>query len=295
MNYNESDPTKRRIPIYLEDTAGDPVTGVVFAAADIRVTKSGDPMANSLGTSAEVGGGLYYYQATQAETVTLSYIMIAATGAGAKKYVFSVDIGNRIDVSNPIAAARRIPIYLENAAGNGVPGLVLAGLSSFSKNGAALVAPAGSFTPLEFGAYSYEATLAEIDAAGFGVMRVLDPLIVDFVYTWDVIATAVGSIVVSNVAPVPPLPVLPQDAIQFDITSPPGFALILPMISLNPFTVPEPVHNSVDFEPLYEQGSTRTVITDGFRYTIRRKGGWYAQPNLIIYAVDVDGGVLIGP
>lgn len=295
MKFNEPDPSRRRIPIYLEDVNKNPVTGVVLAPADIRVSKSGDPFAASLGISVEVGGGLYYYQATQAETATLSYMMITVVAVGAQKYVYTVDIGDRIVVDNATAAARRIPIYLEDADKAGVPLLVLAGLSSFSKNGGAYGAPAGVFTELEDGAYSYEATAGEVDTIGISVMRVLDPTIVDFVYTWDVIAGTVGAIVVSNIEPVPLLPVLPQDAIQFDITSPPGFALILPMISLNPFTVPEPVHDFENFEPLYAQRSSRTMIPNGFRYTIRRKGGWYAQPHLIIYAVDVTGTVWIGP
>jgi hypothetical protein len=169
-------------------------------------------------------------------------------------------------------------------------------LSSFSKNGVAYVAPVGSFTELEDGAYVYEATVSEIDTAGFGIIRVLDPLIIDFVYTWDVFDIGGGgTIIISNVSPVIPTPVLPQDAIQFDITASAGFALILPLISLNPFTTPELVHNFAGFEPLYAAGSTRVVITDGYRYTIRRQSGWYAQPNLIIYAVDSTGVALVGP
>jgi len=295
MKYAEPNPDERRIPIYLEDTSGNPVTGVVFAAGDIRVSKSGAAMADYAGTWTEVGGGLYYYEATQLEVTTPSFVMLAVTGTGAKKIVYTVGIGERISINNADPLARRIPIYLEDSTGAGVPGLALAGLSAFGKNGAAYVAPSGAFGEIENGAYYYELTLAEIDTAGFGVLSILDPSILDFVYTWNVIDPGVGTITVSNVAPVPLQPVLPQDAIQFDITTPVGFALILPTISLNPFTVPEIVHDGTDFVPLYIEGSTRVAIVDGYRYTIRRKRGWYAQPNLIIHAVDAAGGVWVGP
>jgi len=98
--------------------------------------------------------------------------------------------------------------------------------------------------------------------------------------------------VVSNLIPADGDPILPNTPIQFDITDEDGFAFIMPLIILDPYRLPEVVHNNVDFEPLYlEGGSTRVAITNGYRYTLRRKGGWTTQPLLVIRAIDVHGAV----
>jgi len=99
--------------------------------------------------------------------------------------------------------------------------------------------------------------------------------------------------VVSNLEPPAGSLVRPDTPISFDITDADGFSLIIPMMSLNDFTTPEPVTNNLDgFEPLY-QGSTRTAITGGYHYVLRRKGGWTATPRLIIWAVDRVGSVYV--
>ena len=102
--------------------------------------------------------------------------------------------------------------------------------------------------------------------------------------------------VVSNLEPPAGSLVRPDTPISFDITDADGFSLIIPMMSLNDFTTPEPVTNNLsNFEPLYQLGgSTRTPIADGYHYVIRRKGGWTATPRLIIWAVDINGGIWVG-
>jgi hypothetical protein len=104
---------------------------------------------------------------------------------------------------------------------------------------------------------------------------------------------------VSNIVPTPGTPVAPDTPLQFDITDANGFSLIIPMIVLNPLSVPEPTGHGVAeadfaFEGLY-LSSTRVQITDGFRYTLRRRGGWTAAPALLIWAVDLNGAIWVGP
>ena len=52
----------------------------------------------------------------------------------------------------------------------------------------------------------------------------------------------------------------------------------------------EVVHDGVVFSPKY-RGSVndRTVLSDGFRYTLLRDGGWPGSPSIKLYAVNVQG------
>lgn len=104
---------------------------------------------------------------------------------------------------------------------------------------------------------------------------------------------------VSNITPAPGTPIYPDTPLQFDVTDTDGFSVIIPMITMDPFKVPEPTARGVSdddfaFEPLYAQ-STRVSIVDGYRYTLRRRGGWYATPSFRLWAVDTTGQVWVGP
>ena len=54
--------------------------------------------------------------------------------------------------------------------------------------------------------------------------------------------------------------------------------------------IDEVVHTSDRFGSAY-QGSTnqRTIITNGYRFTILRDGGWPGTPSVIVHAVDTLG------
>lgn len=119
-------------------------------------------------------------------------------------------------------------------------------------------------------------------------------------FAWTVSSGIVGTPpVLSNLTPAAGTPVSPSTPLQFDIVDADGFALIIPMVQLDDFSVPEPVARGVldadfAFEPRYAS-STRIAIVGGFRYTIRRTGGWTASPRLRTWAVDAFGAVWIGP
>lgn len=193
MNYNESDATLRRIPVYLEDSLGVPVTGATPTGAQILVSKSGDAFANGAGTWVEVGVGNYYYQATQAETATDSYIFLIVSATGAVVFPYTVDIGSRIAMDEDLAAARRIPIYLK-LAGSPVTGLTLTGAEvQVGINGAAFANGVGTATETGYGAYYYEADLTEVAAVGYRVIKVNDAGADVYVYTFDVVAVSVDA------------------------------------------------------------------------------------------------------
>lgn len=202
MKYSETDPELRRIPIYLEDTAGSPVSGEAVAGAEIQVSKSGSAFVDGAGSVVEVGNGAYYYEATQAETETDSFLMVkvVVSTAGVKPFMSAVDIGRRILLNEPTAAARRVPIYLEDSIGNPVAALSIAGSECrISENGAAFVNCAGVVTEIGSGAYYYELPPAEVNVAGFGMLKINKAPALLFVLAWDV---AVADMLVSIEAPV---------------------------------------------------------------------------------------------
>lgn len=49
------------------------------------------------------------------------------------------------------------------------------------------------------------------------------------------------------------------------------------------------VHDGDAFAAAYAPGSTRTAIAGGFRYRIRRVGGWPSSPSILPLAVDTSG------
>ncbi len=97
MNQNEATAAARRIPVYLEDDDGEPVLSLTFSGAEVQLSKNGETWDNADGSLLEVGGsglgaGAYYYQCTVAETDTVGFLIIKVDKAGAKTYVYTVDV-----------------------------------------------------------------------------------------------------------------------------------------------------------------------------------------------------------
>lgn len=193
MNYNESDATLRQIPIYLEDSGGSPVTGLTLTGAELKVSLSGAAFVDGGGTATEVGSGYYYYTATQAETLTDSFITLRVNDAAAKVYVISVDIGERIQQNEPAASARRLPIYMVDTSGTPVTGLTL------DDTRAQVSVAGGAFadivntpaTEVGLGLYYYELDLTEVATSGVGILKVVHPSAVPYIYAWDVVPEVV--------------------------------------------------------------------------------------------------------
>lgn len=96
--------------------------------------------------------------------------------------------------------------------------------------------------------------------------------------------------VVDNYSPVPGTTIGNTDAVAFDVTDDSGlFCFILVTLFFSDTGKWEVVHTGVAFAPRYNAGSGRTVITNGFRYTVRRAGGWNLVPTVITYAIDAAG------
>lgn len=92
LKKSEATAARRRIPFRMVDGSGAAVTGLTFAAADIKVSKNGAAEENSAGADTEIAGGLYYYEATQGELDTIGFVTFRATGAGAGVAVAVVQV-----------------------------------------------------------------------------------------------------------------------------------------------------------------------------------------------------------
>ena len=93
---------------------------------------------------------------------------------------------------------------------------------------------------------------------------------------------------VSNVVPTPGTAIDPAGEVRFDVTDDSGeFANLL--VTVDQRGVGEVVHDGERFRGYYGALSTRELVAGGFRYKIRRSGGWTSTPTFRVYAVDAVG------
>lgn len=96
--------------------------------------------------------------------------------------------------------------------------------------------------------------------------------------------------VVANISPAPGTTLQPGDLISFDVTDDSGaFRRILVAAAFGALPTRELVHDGDTFAPLYAAGSSRTAVEGGFRFVLRRAGGWPAAPTLTPFAIDTRG------
>lgn len=92
--------------------------------------------------------------------------------------------------------------------------------------------------------------------------------------------------VVSNFAPATG-PIQKSTPISFDVTDDSGnFARIMVLVEFGDGTY-EVIHDGVKFATSYASKSSRKVITDGYRYTVERLGGWTSS-SMTIRAIGID-------
>lgn len=106
------------------------------------------------------------------------------------------------------------------------------------------------------------------------------------------VAPPVDSIapIVDNYDPAPGTAISNTDTVAFDVTDDTGFfCKIMITAYFADSTLWEVVHDGVSFSPRYAFGASRTPITNGFRYVVRRVGGWSLAPTIRTYAIDLGG------
>jgi len=80
IELSEATAARRRIPFFcFDDDSADAYavkTGLTFSTSEVKLSKNGAAEVDSGGTVTEVGGGSYYYEATQAELDTVGFLSV---------------------------------------------------------------------------------------------------------------------------------------------------------------------------------------------------------------------------
>ena len=90
---------------------------------------------------------------------------------------------------------------------------------------------------------------------------------------------------IDNFSPVVGTPLARNDAVSFDITDASGLLRAEVWLVLGADVIV--VHDGDKFR--FTNFSSRAAIVNGFRYTVRRNGGWLEPPTFEVHATDTDG------
>ena len=105
LKLSEATAAYRKILFFaFDDDAADayaPLTGLTFAAGELKWKKAGVAEANAAGTATEVGGGWYEYEATAGELDTLGVALMRTNKAD----VYSEGVPVQVVAFNPYSAA----------------------------------------------------------------------------------------------------------------------------------------------------------------------------------------------
>ena len=99
--------------------------------------------------------------------------------------------------------------------------------------------------------------------------------------------------VIDNFAPDEGVAIGRTDPIAFDVWDNSGqFAAVVVLARYLEEGACECAFNGISYEARYAAGSARVPIINGYRYTVRRTGGWLGTPlQLVIIAIDGLGNV----
>lgn len=95
--------------------------------------------------------------------------------------------------------------------------------------------------------------------------------------------------VVSNVTPPADTELLPADVLSFDVTDETELKKVIIIAKFSGNAIWEVIHDGTRFAPIYDAGSTVTVIANGFHFDMQRLSGWPSRPEILIIAFDGGG------
>lgn len=281
MRRNEPRAELRRIPIQLEDGAGNPITGADLDGK-ISLSLSGAAPIAQAGTWTELGAGTYVYEATQPETDTDLFLLVMAIDASWRPFVLPVWIDDGLVVAQATAGKRRMPIWIESSSGLGVPGLALSGAEvQLCTDGVTFVNGTGAATEIGLGAYYYEATAAEL-VEGIVVLKVIDsggsPM---FTIAYDVAPGDAADPIAELVTP-PIGAIASTTPLVIEVADDRGLASIAVFARFAAMEGRFSVFRRGVFQPGFERGSTIQSVAPGpgesvrWRLAIKRNGRWPA-------------------
>jgi hypothetical protein len=129
---NQATTARRRVPLLLTDDADGktPKTGLLFAPAEVKVSKNGGAEASSHGTVTEVGGGLYTYEFSQDELDTPGFVSARVVKTGVRSFVAA----HQVLPAPPDAGSIADRVLGRSIAGGSDGGRTVAQALAFSRN-----------------------------------------------------------------------------------------------------------------------------------------------------------------
>lgn len=117
----------------------------------------------------------------------------------------------------------------------------------------------------------------------------------DYLTTWNthynINPIPIAYPTVENVIPSTGSNIQPGQIIQFDVTTTNMLKRVFVLIKFNSLNIYEVCHDGTAFAPNYNNvNCMRNIITNGYRYTILRSGGWPDAPTIVADAFDTSGG-----
>jgi hypothetical protein len=96
--------------------------------------------------------------------------------------------------------------------------------------------------------------------------------------------------VVNNFDPAPGFILNQNDPVSFDVTDDSGtFTRIIIAVWFKETGIQEIIHDGDVFTGYYSATSVRNIISNGFRYSVSRTGGWPHAPTIRAFPVDAAG------
>lgn len=93
--------------------------------------------------------------------------------------------------------------------------------------------------------------------------------------------------VIDNFSPSVGTPLARSDSVAFDVTDDTGLLRAEVFVTLGGDTFV--VHDGDIFRGAFANLSTRSPIAGGFRYNVKRNGGWIESPTFEVHATDTSG------
>ena len=94
---------------------------------------------------------------------------------------------------------------------------------------------------------------------------------------------------VTNFQPTAGTPIAQNQPIEFDILRATSLAALVIVVDYFETGAREVAFDKEGFSLNYAQDSTMTVITDGKHVHLKRRGGWFRSPRIIVTAADTNG------
>lgn len=137
-----------------------------------------------------------------------------------------------------------------------------------------------------------EAILPALEASDSLVLEYHDDSGVDGAETIEIGAseTDIAAPTCTGITPSEGSTLAPTDPVQFDVIDESSLRATLVWVVDVAVGDAEVAHDGDDFTDRYRAGSTRSAISGGWRYVLRRNGGWQGSAGIQIRIAAVDGG-----